>query len=123
MAPPTSSSLRLALRASLLGGCVLDSVLGLAVLAAAWGFVPGPSNPTGVSYPWLLAPALFGRAGIQALACYDRRRYDGAIPWLALTLALSGLLAGFGEPTSRGLAAAYGLLGLLQLIAWRWTRA
>jgi hypothetical protein len=122
MPPPNHPSLRLALRAGLLGGALLDSASALAVLAATWGLTTANAPLTAVSYPWLLSPALLGRAGVQAFACYDRRRYDEAIPWLALTLVLSGVLAWFDRSTERSLVTAYGLLGALQLIAWWRTR-
>ena len=128
MAPPTSPLLRLLLRVSLLVGALLDGAVAAIVLATSLGFQAGSWMPdAGVSYSWLLWPALAGRGALQGLACYDRRRYDEAIPWLAVTLVLSGLALVWHDslpqaPLPSGLVAAYGLTGTLQLITWRRTR-
>jgi len=123
MASPTSSSLRLVLRAGLALGALLDSLLVLSTLAALCGLELGDLMPAaGLSYPWLLWPALLGRAGVQALACYDRRRYDLTIPWLASTLLVSGLAALAQSSPAPVLAIAYGVVGGLQLVAWERTR-
>ena len=123
MASATSTSLRLVLRAGLLGGALLDSVLAVSALAASLGYQLVAATPlAGVSYPWLLWPALAARAGVQAFACYDRRRYDQAIPWLALTLVATGFAAWQQGAVSPGLVTAYGVIGTVQLISWRRTR-
>ena len=123
MASPTSHAMRLVLRAGLLAGALLDSALVLALLAAARGLgTAGGSAIETVSYSWLLWPALAARAGVQAFACYDLRRYDQAIPWLALTLVASGFAAWLGGEIGPGPVAAFGLLGAIQLIAWRRSR-
>ena len=106
---------------------MLDLVLALTTLATSLGlelgFALGTATPaTAVSYSWLLWPALAGRGGVQALACYDRRRYDQAIPWLALTMIASGFTAWRLPEVPAGLVAAYGLLGAVQLISWRRSR-
>lgn len=123
MASATSTPLRLVLRAGLLGGALLDSALAIATLAASMGYVlSAPLFASAASYSWLLWPALAGRAGIQAFACYDRRRYDSAIPWLALTLVSTGLAAWREDALPPSLVAAYGLIGTVQLISWWRTR-
>ena len=114
MASATSSSLRMVLRAGLLGGSLLDSALAITALAAM--------PYSAVSYSWLLWPALAGRAGLQAFACYDRRRYDQAIPWLALTLIATGLAAWLQKGAAPSLVALYGTVGTVQLMCWRRTR-
>lgn len=130
MASPTSPPLRLLLRAGLLVGAVLDSAIVMTLLATSLGVSAGPwpawTQSADVSYSSLLWPALAGRACIQLLACYDRRRYDAAIPWLALTLLMSGLALMWQDAPNGSmmpkLVAAYGLIGAVQLISWRRTR-
>ena len=123
MASATSTSPRLILRAGLLGGALLDSALAIAALAASQGYdLIASLSPAATSYPWLLWPALAGRAGLQAFACYDRRRYDQAIPWLALTLIATGLAGSAQAAIPPSFVVLYGLFGTQQLIFWRWTR-
>jgi len=123
MASPTSSTLQLVLRISLLAGALLDAALIATLMTDSFSDELSASlTADAVSYSWLLGPALAGRAGLQVLSCYDRRRYDSAIPWLAVTLITTGLAAWLQGTVPAGLVASYGLLGTGQLISWRRTR-
>ena len=125
------SPLRLVLRASLLGGAVLDAALALllALAVAGWAddsaivarFFSAAVSSVATSYPWLAAPALLARAAVQFSACYDRRRYDALIAPLGLSLAATALAA-LAAPVPGALAVLYLALGAGQLISWRLTR-
>ena len=123
MASRNSTGLRLLLRAGLLAGTLLDAALAITLFAVSqgWEFISVVPAET-VSYSWLLWPALGARSGVQAFACYDRHRYDQAIPWLALTLVLTGIAGWLQDGVGPGLVASYGLIGTAQLLSWRRTR-
>jgi len=117
MPASTSPLPRLALRASLLGGVLLDSALALAVLNG-WGDAPAIS----LSYPPMLLSLIGVRLGVQALACYDRRRFDPLIPLVGLSwigLYLLGVVLASAAWTENLPTA---LLGLAQCVLWRATR-
>ena len=122
--PASSAALRpslprLVLRASLLGGALLDSVLAAAALLASIGAaLPSLPPVADVSYSGLAGPALAGRAGVQGMACYDLHRYRQAIPWLAATLALTAL-AGVASGAGPVVGWTYAALAGAQLLGWR----
>ena len=106
-----SALLRIALRASLLGGALADLVM-VALQHVYVGLVLAPTEAISV-----YTPALLARSAVQALACYDRERFDPLIPLVALTLLLSPL----ARPSLIELLLA--AIGLAQLVLWRLTRS
>ena len=114
---------RLALRAGLLAGALLDSAFALMALGSWLGFDSFDSLlADAASYPRQLAALLVCRAAIQMLACYDRRRFDPMIPITALTLVGSGMAGYGGSELRSAVATAAIVLGVMQLISWRVSR-
>ncbi len=117
MASSNHPLLRVAFRASLLGGGLLDAGLAVTALAVS----PGRAE-TFLSYPPVLLPLILVRIGVQVLACYDRRRYDPLIPLVALSWIAVYLPSLLLESANWSENLATALLGLAQLILWRTPR-